>query len=110
MRTVPPGRNTWQPAIRRAATPARCRLAAPGSVFEQLLRGKGFVQIADAANGNPHLTSSWSREVVEITGARTVLVVPLLKDNALLGAIFAYRQEVRPFSDKQVARWRPSAN
>jgi GAF domain-containing protein len=76
---------------------------APGSVFERLLRGEGFVQIADAANDNPYLTSSWSREVVEITGARAVLVVPLRKDNALLGAIFAYRQEARPFTDKQIA-------
>jgi GAF domain-containing protein len=74
---------------------------APGSVFERMVRGEGFVQISDAANAE--LASSWSRDVVEISGARTMLAVPLRKDNALLGAIFAYRQEVRPFSDKQIA-------
>jgi GAF domain-containing protein len=73
----------------------------PGSIFERLARGEDFVQIADAVIHN--LTSSFSREVTEITGARTVLAVPLRKDNALRGAIFAYRQEVRPFSDKQIA-------
>jgi two-component system NtrC family sensor kinase len=76
---------------------------APGGIFERLVRGEALIQIADAANENPYLTSSFSRTVVELTGARTVLVVPLRKENALLGALFAYRQEVRPFSDKQIA-------
>jgi signal transduction histidine kinase len=39
---------------------------------------------------------------VELGGVRTLLVVPMIMDNALVGAIGIFRQEVRPFSDKQV--------
>jgi transcriptional regulator with GAF, ATPase, and Fis domain len=38
----------------------------------------------------------------ELGGYRTVLNVPMLRDNDLVGAMSIYRQEVRPFNDKQV--------
>ena len=41
--------------------------------------------------------------LAEAAGARTVLVVPMLKENELVGVIAIYRQEVRPFTDKQIA-------
>src|SRR5262249_24186522 len=40
--------------------------------------------------------------LAEAAGARTVLVVPMLKENQLIGALGIYRQEVRPFTDKQI--------
>jgi GAF domain-containing protein len=42
-------------------------------------------------------------EAVELGGIRTCLGVPILKENNLIGALLVYRQEVRPFTDKQLA-------
>src|SRR6185369_13944741 len=41
--------------------------------------------------------------VAELGGARTLLQVPLLKEDELVGAFGIYRQEVRPFTDKEIA-------
>ena len=40
--------------------------------------------------------------LVEVVGARTFVVVPMLKEGELIGAISMYRQEVRPFTEKQI--------
>jgi GAF domain-containing protein len=63
-----------------------------------LRNGAPFVHIADVAERG----DSISRLSVE-SGNRTLLAVPLRKDDALLGMIVAGRKEVRPFSDKQIA-------
>jgi len=39
---------------------------------------------------------------IELAGTRTLLGVPLLKDEEVIGVIVIYRQEVRPFTDKQI--------
>src|SRR5215472_7006769 len=41
--------------------------------------------------------------IVELAGARTVINMPMLKERELIGCIALYRQEVRPFTDKQIA-------
>src|SRR5262249_36538976 len=52
--------------------------------------------VADIAAENP------DEPIAKIAGARTLLIVPMLKENELIGAIAVYRQEVRPFNDNQI--------
>jgi GAF domain-containing protein len=62
------------------------------------------VQIADVLADQAYIERHAGMvAVVELGGARTLLQVPMLKENELVGAFGIYRQEVRPFTDKQVA-------
>jgi len=71
----------------------------PGSVPDRLLKGEDLVHIADASQSDFPVP----RAAAELEGARTIVYVPLRKDSTLLGYITAYRQEVRPFSEKHIA-------
>jgi two-component system, NtrC family, sensor kinase len=64
--------------------------------LKQLIETKRAVHVADAAAANP------DNPIAKYAGARSLLVVPMLKDGNLVGAIAIYRQEVRPFTDKQI--------
>ena len=68
-----------------------------------MISNKTVVHVTDMrtekayANRDPYIVAG-----VELGGVRTVLTVPMLKDNDLIGAFSVYRQEVRPFTDKQI--------
>ena len=68
-----------------------------GEVFGPMFRKKAVIHIADEqASQNPGPAAKYG-------GARSVVAVPMLKDDELVGAFIIYRQEVRPFTDKQIA-------
>src|SRR5215469_4426432 len=73
--------------------------AADSPPSRALIEGNPFVEIADCAE----IDHPAFRSAVELSGIRTVLFVPLRRDNAFLGHIAASRLEVRPFTDKQIA-------
>jgi signal transduction histidine kinase len=83
----------------------------PNSGIGRLLRTRQVVNIADMAIDPIYLTGDREPDAiknlgptstVELGGCRSYLAVPLLKDDTLLGAINVYRQEVRPFTDKEI--------
>src|SRR6266699_4155146 len=73
--------------------------------YARFLRGEALLHIPDMAADDLRASlASHPRALVEIGGARTGLELPLRKeDDALLGSMWFYRQEVRPFTDKQIA-------
>jgi GAF domain-containing protein len=74
-----------------------------GGPLRRIMEGEQVVQVADASSDAGYSTSPGFREMVEASGMRSVITVALRKDEALLGTIHVYRQEVRPFTDKQIA-------
>jgi len=62
------------------------------------LEGERFVHAADLSEEEPYRTGDPHRvALVDLGGARTGLIVPLRKDETVIGFIMIYRQEVRPF-------------
>jgi GAF domain-containing protein len=81
----------------------RVPLQRPTSVFGRMVSTKTLAHVADLmadptyAEGEPEVVSA-----VELGGIRTIVMVPMLKEDQLIGALTLYRQEVRPFSEKQI--------
>jgi PAS domain S-box-containing protein len=79
--------------LRRGFTPG------PNHPSQRLLEGERCAHISDVAE----IDDPMQRAAVELGGVRTVLFVPLRKDETLLGQIVAARREVRPFTEKEIA-------
>ena len=66
-----------------------------------LVKTKEVYRLADVAAAPTH-GDGLRQATINIAGARTLIGIPMLKDNEVIGAIIIYRQEVRPFTDKQI--------
>ena len=77
--------------------------AGPGTGLGRVAAGEKTVHIIDTHAEQAYADREPLRvATAELGGARSLLNVPMLKDGELIGAIGIYRQEVRPFTDKQV--------
>src|SRR5438874_2017060 len=80
------------------------RVPGPDTGITRLAAGEALVHFADVAAIDSYESGDALRRAsFDLGGFRTILVVPLRKDDVLLGGFTIDRQEVRPFSDKQIA-------
>ena len=75
----------------------------PGTALGRVAATKQTVQIADVQAEPAYRSDPLRPALLDLAGARTVVAVPMLKEGELVGAIVIYRQEVRPFTEKQIA-------
>ena len=76
----------------------------PGRLRRRMVDTKKAAHVADLAADEDYTEREPAYvSAVELGGVRTYLTVPMLKENDLIGSFSLYRDEVRPFSDKQIA-------
>jgi GAF domain-containing protein len=84
------------PKLAKYFTRSKSFLPTPGAHIDRVMRTKQVSHTADdAAEAVPGAAS-------RLGGARSTVCVPMVKDSVLVGAIFIYRTEVRPFTDRQI--------
>ena len=89
-----------------ALTEARKHLPfRPLGHIDRMVKTKKVSHISDVAADDDYTKESDPAAVaaVEFGGVRTALAVPMLKEDELIGSFSLYRQEVRPFTEKQIA-------
>jgi signal transduction histidine kinase len=76
---------------------------SPLTPIGRLIQSRQLVHIADYRTDQSYLDRDpLTVAAIELGGIRTLLVVPMIKNDALMGAILIFRQEMRPFTDKQI--------
>jgi GAF domain-containing protein len=93
-----------QPFTEVRRQPVVLRGRHPATPLARMARTKAVVHIADVRTEKSYIerVDPVFSEFVDVSGARTDLLVPMLKENELVGAFVIYRLEVRPFTDKQI--------
>jgi len=75
----------------------------PSSAHAKVVHTKQVVHIEDLTRTTPYREGDPAVTAIgDLGGARTIVIVPMIKDDRLVGTMVIYRQEVRPFTDKQV--------
>src|SRR4030081_2228146 len=75
----------------------------PESGLAAVIRTHQVVHIKDVRSSAPYLAGAPAAvEIADVAGARTMVIVPMLKENELIGTIAIFRKEVRPFTEKQI--------
>jgi GAF domain-containing protein len=75
----------------------------PNTILGRMVETKQTVHIVDLASEPTYIERNPADvAAVELGGIRTFLIVPMLKEQELIGLLSIYRQEVRPFTDKQI--------
>ena len=76
---------------------------SPASALGRIITTKQIVHIIDITEDPAYIgRDPYVVKVTELTGTRSLLAIPMLKDTELIGAIAVYRTEVRRFTDKQI--------
>jgi GAF domain-containing protein len=73
------------------------------TALARVAKTKVPVQISDVAKDPAYQSDPQRRNFVTLTGARTVVCAPMLKDDELVGAMAIYRQKISQFTNKQIA-------
>jgi len=81
----------------------RAHWPGPGTAIDRVMKTRAAIHVLDAMEDLAYTRRDALRvAAVELGGLRTLLAVPMIKENELIGIFSIYRQEVRPFTDEQI--------